>query len=260
MIKKVFFIVICCIFLLFTGCVAPAGSGTPAATPVQVVSDRLTVVESNYVKRDEFNAFGTRLVAVEARPSSSSDGYSKGETYTRNEIENKITALNSTISALETRIKALESGGSSGGSSGGGSTPTPTNQVVVKTYSMTPSMIYGGGNYDLFVEVKNGYADSKKIVLTVTLTPDQANTKIQAYPNTKFFSDSAYITGSGDKMATNVSAGDCVNLTNLVMGTTNQIFIGGNSSVLIPVKLLLTYCGGSITAIWTPTWSATVIP
>ena len=195
------------------------------------------------------------LTALKSRVDSlnTSSGFNSANYYLKTEIDPKITDLQTQINALKTTTP------------GGGTTLPTTNNIAVKNYSMTPSMIYGSGHYDLFVEVKNGYADSKKIVLTATLVPDQANVRVKS-SGTMFSSDSSYVTGTSPRMATNVSAGNCTDLTNLIMGTTNQVFIGGNTTILIPIKFDLTYCGvgdpsgASNPAIWTPTWSVTIIP
>ena len=206
----------------------------------------ISELQSNKLSKSEYTA---------------STSYPKTETYTRSEVYTK-AEVDALIAKLKTELQASGSTGSTSGT-----TATVTNQVTVKTYNMSPSTIYGSGNYTIFVEVKNGYAEAKKIILMATLTPDNANIRVNSI-GTKFSSDSPYITGSGDKMATSVSAGDCgcSSWTNLIMGTTNQIFIGGNTTILIPIELALLYCGAgdggcassSSGAIWSPTWSVTV--
>jgi len=172
-------------------------------------------------------------------------------TYTKAEVDAKIAALQAEIAAIKSE---------SSNANNPVNPVTAPNQIAVKTYSMSPQMIYGSGDYTIFVEVKNGYTDAKKIILTCTLTPDTANVRVKCFPDTKFSTDSPYVTGTGDRFGTNVSACGTSDLTNLIMGTSNQIIISGNSSLLIPVKFTLKYMADSNTAIWTPAWSVTIIP
>lgn len=274
-------IVIVVLFALLGLSCYPAGQQSQEPSESSL-SSRMSSLESRLA-----TAEGT-IAQLQGR--SSVDAYPKTETYTRTEIDTKIqSAKDYTYPRTDlytraemytkTEVDSKISSGSSGSSSGSSSTPPATNQITAKVYSLNPSMIYAAGVYDVFVEIKNGYADAKKIVLAITLTPDNSSTRIcsscslagsavccggtSPCPSclpTRFWSDSAYITGSGDKMATSVSAGDCVNYTSLIMGTTNQILISGNGSILVPVKFQLTYCGGSTTAIWSPVCSVTIVP
>jgi hypothetical protein len=227
--------------------------GSKAPADVTKLKDSINAVQNDVSSlKQQIDTLRTDIAGINARVNTivapDLSQYAR-----KSDLDNYLTKA-----AFEDYKKSQSGGGGSGSSSGGGS--APANQVVVRTYSMTPSMIYGAGTYDIFVEVKNTFSEAKKVILTVTLTPDQSNVKVKGYPDTKFYSDSAYITGTGDKLATTVSAGDCSNTTNLIMGTTNQILIGGNSTLLIPIKFTLTYCSGSVTAIWSPTWGVTVVP
>ncbi len=282
--KKSLILVICAIFLIL-----PLASCLPSATsqpsnPVAYQTDITALKEADKnldegIKKvddrvtawaDKVTAVETKIGILQAQPSANT--YSKDQLYTQQQVNDAITAAIKALKDNQTWIT---------GSTGGSTTPTATNQIAVKIYSISPSMIYSAGSYDMFVEMKNGYADAKKLVLTITMTPDNSGARVcnscglvapyvycgnpTCLP-TAFSSDSAYITGTAPKMATSVSSGDCINYTNLIMGTTNQILIAGNGSILVPIKFQLTYCGNSgggtasPTAIWSPTCSITIIP
>ena len=239
--------------LPLAGCVtddSPDKTITPLLTEINNLKNLITKNTTDVAKLKEDVAKKADSSRVDSLAASISKP-ANVDAYTKAEIDAMIKQLKENQSWINTASAASPTNSAS----------TVTNQIAVKNYSMSPSMIYGAGDYTIFVEVKNGYADAKKIVLTCTLTPDSANVRVRCDPATKFSSESAYISGTGDKFGTNVSAcGSTTDLTNLIMGTSNQIIISGNGSLLIPVKFTLAYMPGSGTAIWTPTWSSTIIP
>ena len=242
--------------LPLAGCVtddSPDKTITPLLTEISNLKNLVTKNTTDISKLKE--DMGKK--ADSARVDSLATSISKPanvDAYTKAEVDAMIKQLKENQSWINAASAASPTNSAS----------TVTNQIAVKNYSMSPSMspsmIYGDGDYTIFVEVKNGYADAKKIVLTCTLTPDSANVRVKCAPATKFSSESAYISGTGDKFGTNVSACGSENPTNLIMGTSNQIIISGNGSLLIPVEFHIEYMDGSGVAIWTPTWSSTIIP
>jgi outer membrane murein-binding lipoprotein Lpp len=238
--------------LPLAGCVtddSPDETITPLLTEISNLKNLVTKNTTDVAKLKEDVAKKADSSRVDNLATSIGQS-ANVDAYTKAEIDAIIKQLKENQSWINTASAASPTNSAS----------TVTNQIAVKNYSMSPSMIYGAGDYTIFVEVKNGYADAKKIVLTCTLTPDSANVRVKCDSATKFSSESAYISGTGDKFGTNVSACGSKNPTNLIMGTSNQIIISGNGSLLIPVKFTLAYMPGSGTAIWTPTWSSTIIP
>ena len=238
--------------LPLAGCVtddSPDETITPLLTEISNLKNLVTKNTTDVAKLKEDVAKKADSSRVDNLATSIGQS-ANVDAYTKAEIDAIIKQLKENQSWINTASAASPTNSAS----------TVTNQIAVKNYSMSPSMIYGAGDYTIFVEVKNGYADAKKIVLTCTLTPDNANVRVKCDPDTKFSSKSAYISGTGDKFGTNVSACGSENPTNLIMGTSNQIIISGNGSLLIPVEFHIEYMDGSGVAIWTPTWSSTIIP
>jgi hypothetical protein len=197
------------------------------------------------VSKTEFDGLVARVATVEGKSTVSKSDYD---------------ALVAQVNTLKTDVEKLKTGTSGTGGTGG--TGTTTGGVSVSIYSTSPSTIYDTADYNIFLEVKNTNASSKKVYLTGTITSTDKNAEINTNvtTGTRFSNESSAFTGNPSASFIPAPASDISANCETIIAITPSFFVGGNQTIMIPIKLHLVYDLASTNkTFWTPTWAVTVV-
>ncbi len=226
-------LVVLLIPLLAIGCET---TGTGTAAPVFITKETydaginaLQALINAKANQTDITALGTRL-DTHITQTTTANTYSKGELYTRAEVDAAIAAAVAALKANQTWITG-STGGTSGGT-GGGTIVTQNcgDGCLYRVYQKPNSPVYiGGQTYAWALEITNTSNKWKKIQLSATLNPDStiSNTGVVV----------AWGTGpliAGPPIACTNSAGSYTNPCGTYFYCPNYALAGTNPNGVLP--------------------------
>jgi hypothetical protein len=272
--SKLAFLSICLILLATPalGCItntpdAPAtNSFTTIQTQVNTIQTDVNNLKTDVGKKVDLQTV-TDLIKTFSGTGGGNTGYTKGEVYTRTEVDQAITTA---INNLKTNPDQSWIKGGSSSVGGNSNVPLINNgDYSYRVYQKPGSPVYAGGQaYSWALEITNNTAKWKKLQLAGTLNPDTsvAGTGICTAWNNSFTSPSGtyfnclnFALGSTNPtgvMPTYTTAGTP---TPSIMfgapGSNGTIFtLGAGEKKLIWVSLNLVYTSG-VTQWMDPSWN-----
>ena len=238
--KRAVLIVVCLLLLVIPamGCVDDAAAPAKPLATQEFVNTQDNTIKSELKALIDARAtmayVDQRFAAVPA-----SAGYTKSEVDAlKVDLQSKITTLESKVTALEAKIASVSVMPTTP------ATPT-TGKVTWSVWKEPGTPIYVAGSYTWWLKIVNGFAEYKKVYVSVNIGATATIVGDVTTASTYFYSPDLPVrptdTSPSGKFSMSFVPTDGINCSLISGNSQGYSIVKGNSEIVIPITLVLAY-------------------